>query len=365
MASISKKVNGIRSTNLTLPRYSITQSVTWEDVDLSISNFEQFLQAPTAIQSFIQNRVKDLSISGPYDTNVTFQTQGSETSTQETWRVAKLRSLLQARNTTLCTSLTNFSTTTLPQMHKLHTFALKISSQSTVYTETDNTWTDALRTLVTSLPNTLTNLTIDKLGPTSRFSTGARDPHTVCKVILSSKALPSLRHLRLRLHSICPSLFAIKAIQSHARLETLVVALDTYSPQLGVVHHAHRCTQPQQSSQRLYDDMVDAARTAVTAECFPALKKARILRYEVQDLLVCSLDLVSGRIVEVPEGAEWDDVDWDDQLNVASDLREGSVDGDDLLGGEEVEAAGEGEAMPSPPAVGLQTTLTINTTSHA
>ncbi|KAH7360857.1 hypothetical protein BKA65DRAFT_591843 [Rhexocercosporidium sp. MPI-PUGE-AT-0058] len=294
--------------------YSVTQSVAWEVINLSINNFERFSRAPTDIQHFIRSRVKDLSISGSYDTNVTFQTQNSETGTQETWRVAKLRSLLQAHNTTLCTSLKDFSTITLPQMQRLHTFALKISSESTIYTETDSTWTDTLRNLVTSLPNTLTSLTIDKLGVTSRFSTGARDPHTVCKVVLAKTTLPSLKHLRLRLHCICPSLFATKTIQSHATLETLVVALDAYSPQLGMVHHAHRCTQPQQSSQRLYDDMVDAAEGAVKAGCFPALKKARILRYDVQELLFHSLDVLSGVMGRLPEGVGFDDVDWEDKL---------------------------------------------------
>ncbi|KAG4441074.1 hypothetical protein IFR05_003428 [Cadophora sp. M221] len=342
--------------------YSVTQSVAWEVVGFSINTFESFLQAPTTIQSFIHSRVKNLSISGPYDTNIPFQTQTTETDTQETWRVAKLRSLLQARNTTLCTSLTSFSTTTLPQMHKLHTFALNISSQSTIYTETDNTWTDTLRTLVTSLPHTLTSLTIDKLGPTSRFSAGAQDPHAVCKIVLANNAIPSLRHLRLRLHSICPLLFAIKDIQIHASLETLVVALDACSPQLGMVHHAHRCRQPQQSSQRLYDDMVDAAKIAVEAGCFPALKKARILRYDVEGLVFCSLDVVTGRMIEVPEGVEWGDVNWDDQSNMAVDLREESVDGGDLLDGQELEV---GEVLPTPYAVGLQTTLTINIASHA
>ncbi|KAL2074160.1 hypothetical protein VTL71DRAFT_7938 [Oculimacula yallundae] len=291
--------------------YSITQSVAWEVVDLSIANFEKFLHAPITIHSFIRSRVKELSISGPYDDITSSPCQNGETDAEETWRVAKLRNLLQARNKTLCTSLACFSTNTLPNLHRIHSFSLGITSRSNIYTEVDNTWTSTIRNLITSLPRTITSLTIDKLGPISRFSTGARTPHAACKVVLLKDALPSLKHLRLRIHCICPSLFAIKTCGTNSNLETLVIGLDSYSSQLNIVHHAYRCTQPQQPSQVLYDDMVEAGKKALEAGCFPGMKTARILKYDVQSLALYSFDMVNGRNIEVPDGVGWDDIDWD------------------------------------------------------
>ncbi|PVH74569.1 hypothetical protein DL98DRAFT_604223 [Cadophora sp. DSE1049] len=343
--------------------YSVTQSVLWDDIDLSIDSFERYLQAAIDTQSFIRSRAKSLSISGTHDNFTITLLPPSETEIdhQETLCLAKHRTLLLARYTTLCNSMTTFSTT-LPKMHKLRTFTLKLSSQSTVYTEPDNqnTWTDTLRCLVTSLPKTLTSLTIDKLGQTSRFSTGMRNPHAVCKVVLAKDALPALKHLRLRTHCICPSLFSAKTIESQGNLKTLVVALDAYSPQVGKVYHAHRCTQPQQSSRRLFDDMREAAKVAVEAGCFPSLKKLRILRYDVQELAFYSHDVVSGREVEVSETVEWDDVDWENRSKMDSNVGQTSLDTNELLVGEELDEAVV--VIPSAPEIEIPvpTTLTIN-----
>ncbi|KAG4416331.1 hypothetical protein IFR04_010550 [Cadophora malorum] len=222
-------------------------------------------------------------------------------------------------------------------MYKLQNFTLKLSSQSTLYIEPDtqSIWTDTIRCLVTSLPKIPTSLTIDKLGQTSRYSTGIRDPHTVCKVILAKDALPHLKHLKLRIHCICPSLFSVKTSEMHASLETLVVALDAYSPQVGKVYHAHR-----------------------------SLKALRILRYDVQALVFFSLDVVSQKEVEMPQSVEWDDIDWEHCPEGSHSVRGSGLETIGQIIGEEL-----GEAMvriPPTHDIGVQgaTTLTINVAAH-
>ncbi|KAH7418516.1 hypothetical protein BKA64DRAFT_701031 [Cadophora sp. MPI-SDFR-AT-0126] len=119
--------------------YNVTRSIVWEDITLSIDSFERYLQAPTNMQSIVQSRVKSLSISGRYDNIAITLPPPSETETahQESQHLANHRISLSALNTTLCNSLTTFSTTLLPQAHNLHTFTLKLSSQSTIFTEAD------------------------------------------------------------------------------------------------------------------------------------------------------------------------------------------------------------------------------------
>ena len=150
----------------------------------------------------------------------------------------------------------------------------------------------------------------------------------------------------------------------HASLETLVVALDAYSPQVGKVYHAHRCTQPQQPSRRLFEDMVEAAKKAVDAKCFPALKALRILRYDVQALVFFSLDVVSQKEVEMPQSVEWDDIDWEHCPEGSHSVRGSGLETIGQIIGEEL-----GEAMvriPPTHDIGVQgaTTLTINVAAH-
>ncbi|KAK0124600.1 hypothetical protein ONS95_009549 [Cadophora gregata] len=313
--------------------YSVTQSVVWDDVDLSIKCFERYFQAPTSTQSFIQSRVKSLSISDVYDNNSTTLPQLAEKGiiSLESYLLAKQRTLLLSRNITLGNAVAAFSTS-LRQMHKLQTFTLRLSSGSTIYIEPDNqTWIDTIRCLITSLPKTLTSLTIDKLSQTSAFIAGLKNPHGVCNVVLAKDSLPSLKHLRLRIHSICPSLFSPETIDSHSHLETLVIALETYSPQLVAVHHAHQCTPPHRSGRDLFVDMVEAAKKAVEAKCFPDLKTLRILGFDLQAMAFVSCDVVIGNEVNVPEGVDWDDVDWEGRGRVENDLELTNSDTNGLL----------------------------------
>ncbi|EKD20272.1 uncharacterized protein L3040_007283 [Drepanopeziza brunnea f. sp. 'multigermtubi'] len=349
--------------------YSVTQSVAWEDVALSLSTLTGFLQAPPDVQSFIRSRVKHLSISGSYSIpnelhHLASRQSVSDPAHTEAQKRARWRTQQHARSTELSSALAAFSTG-LAQMRKLRTFRLALSCDAETYASVaaDDTWTAALKSVVAALPPSLESLTMDKLGPTTRYATaGESDAHAVCQALHARNALPALRHLRLRVHCVCPELFDVVRIGVHPVLETVVVSLTAGDPDVDIVHHARCCTDPQRQSQWLYADMVDAARCAVSA-CFPSIRTLRIVRYDVQALKFSSDDIVSGEIVDLPEGVSWDDVDGGDERVAAADEAIGSGDhvylGDDVVEEEVGHVAATVQAM-----VGVELmpemTLTIN-----
>lgn len=112
--------------------------------------------------------------------------------------------------------------------------------------------------------------------------------------------------------------------------------------------------------------MVDAARGAVEARCFPGLKKVRILRYNVQALVFYSLDVIAGKEVEVPDGVAWDDVDWEDRLEVGRGAGLTFLDGNGVLVGGEMNevVVGIPSASEVVMAMAVPATLTTNVTAH-
>ena len=111
--------------------------------------------------------------------------------------------------------------------------------------------------------------------------------------------------------------------------------------------------------------MVKAAKKAVNAQCFPALKVMRILRYDVQELGFFSCDVVSGREVEMSESVEWDDVDWDNCSKGADSLGDSGLDTIGQLIGEELGEASGALTPTHDSGVQAATTLTINVAAHA
>ncbi|KAI9050187.1 hypothetical protein LZ554_006328 [Drepanopeziza brunnea f. sp. 'monogermtubi'] len=321
--------------------YSVTQSVAWEDVALSLSALTGFLQAPPDMQSFIRSRVKHLSISGSYSIpnehhHLASSQSVSDLAHTEMQKRARRRTQQHVRSTELCSALAIFSTG-LAQMRKLRTFRLALSCDSETYATiaADDTWTAALKSVVAALPPSLESLTIDKLGPTTRYTAaGERDAHAICQALHARNALPALRHLRLRAHCVCPELFDVARIGVHPVLETVVVGLTAGDPDVDIVHHSRCCADPQRQSQWLYADMVDAARCAVSA-CFPSIRTLRIVRYDVQALKFSSNDVVSGEIIDLPEGVRWDDIEWGGEGVAAAEEARGSHDhvylGDDVV----------------------------------
>ncbi|PBP19883.1 hypothetical protein BUE80_DR009263 [Diplocarpon rosae] len=341
--------------------HSVTQSVVWEDVGLSIGNLEGLLVAPNDIQKFIRSRVKHLLISGscfvpPESEHRTDDYHITQSDRLETCYKAKLRAQNIARNTELCRSFTLFSNS-LPQMSKLKTFHLELFSGSAIYTETDNMWTPTLWKLITSLPRTITNLTIDKFGQTSKYVAKGKNPHAVCHV-LKQDVLPALKHLRLRSHCVCPELFDIARIGIHSNLETMALALNANDPLLEIVHHTRCCTEPQQPSQRLYLQVLEAAEKAVPV-CFPKLRTLSVLSFDIRDLTFYSNDVVSGEKRGLPSGVGWDN--WDLDLESGGPVEE-TLDEEAYLGDGEVEDGdddGEGAGLDGIELL-PETTLTIN-----
>ncbi len=68
--------------------------------------------------------------------------------------------------------------------------------------------------------------------------------------------------------------------------------------------------------------MLDAAKAAIVH--LPAIRTLRILRHELPSFQVTSNDVVSNRIVVLPEHVFWDDVDWIDDGATDLDFEEPS-----------------------------------------
>jgi len=70
--------------------------------------------------------------------------------------------------------------------------------------------------------------------------------------------------------------------------------------------------------------MIDAAKAATAY--LPPIITLRIIYHKPPSLDLFSHDVVSDRIVELPEGIDWTDADWDDDGHTDVDLGEESND---------------------------------------
>ena len=83
-----------------------------------------------------------------------------------------------------------------------------------------------LRSLISSLPPFLNNLTIDLCGSRHLTPDRGRDPDHLCPLI--GDRLPNFQNVRLRLRCICPQIFQCSSseVKFQPRLETLVIKLN-------------------------------------------------------------------------------------------------------------------------------------------
>ena len=84
----------------------------------------------------------------------------------------------------------------------------------------------ALRSLISSLPPFLNNLTIDLCGTRSITPDRGRDPAHICPLI--GDRLPNFQNVRLRLRCICPEVFQFSSskVKTQPKLKTLLIKLD-------------------------------------------------------------------------------------------------------------------------------------------
>ena len=136
-----------------------------------------------------------------------------------------------------------------------------------------------IRSLISSLPLFLNNLTIDLCGTRLISPDRGREPVYICPLI--GDRLPDIQNVRLRLRCICPGVFQTSSSKSKTqpRLKSLVIKLslpyffdiidESYS-----VHHKFDANPCVASAFPLYKRMIAAG--AESAKDFPELSMMRI-----------------------------------------------------------------------------------------
>lgn len=211
----------------------------------------------------------------------------------------------------MCNLLTSFAEH-LPKMGDLQSFRVKIPIGSLTSERLDSLRCTATVALISHLPKTLTSLTIDTPGGPSRFKPQMAQSNHVCPLLLDKEILPSLRHLAIRSHNICPELCAIDGSRLQTQLQSLIVNLSMAEGGFYAAVNARYCEEEKYEGKPIYPHMKELAKTAAVR--FPSITTMRLLCINPRtpgSFEIC-YNVLSDREVFLPDGVRWDDLDWDD-----------------------------------------------------
>ncbi|OBT90744.1 hypothetical protein VE02_00670 [Pseudogymnoascus sp. 03VT05] len=211
----------------------------------------------------------------------------------------------------MCNLLTSFAEH-LHQMADLRSFRVKVPIGSLTSERLDSLRCAATVSLISHFPKTLSSLTIDTPGGPSRFKPQMAESNHVCPLLLNKEILPSLRHLAIRSHSICPELCAVDDSKLQTQLQTLIVNLSMAEGGFYAAVNARYCEEDKYKGIPIYPHMKILAKSA--AVHFPAIRTMRLLCINPKSpgsLEIC-YNVLSDREVLLPDDVHWDDMDWDD-----------------------------------------------------
>lgn len=211
----------------------------------------------------------------------------------------------------MCNLLTSFAEH-LPKMGDLQSFRVKIPIGSLTSERLDSLRCMTTVALISHLPKTLRSLTIDIPGGPSRFTPQMAQSNHVCPLLLDKEILPSLRHLAIRSHNICPELCAIHDSRLQTQLQSLIVNLSMAEGGFYAAVNARYCEEDKYEGKSIYPHMKELAKTAAVR--FPAIRTMRLLCINPRtpgSLDIC-YNVLSEREVLLPDDVPWDSLDWDD-----------------------------------------------------
>ena len=193
-------------------------------------------------------------------------------------------------------------------------------------------------TLLADLPKSLSRLTIDCYNDYPGSHRQWMEAECPSRLLLNQDRIPSLRHLRLRNRFMCPKIFNTLCSSGESQLETLIINIslrvEQSSPPINKVFFSKECHpgRPRQlpvpgtggaiitqndyqfletggwhSSGSLATRLSCAANVALPK--LKRIKALRIVRHKHPSDEVISHDVLSGRTVILPEGANWEDAD--------------------------------------------------------
>lgn len=273
---------------------------------LSTESLQRFLAASPVLDnaktlSFEARNIIEGYVLGVHPANFTASRALRDGEAPETIFTANNRFQRRARD--IRNSLSALATH-LPNMLKLRAFRLEIVMNSPKSTSEELAYNQTLRTLLLSLPKSITTLMIDicceppytyheDADLSLNANTDADNVHSVCHVLSVEGCLPYLRHIRLRAHTICPKVIKMVPHNTHPRLETVVLNLNHHDNASKGGHIMPYCPEYGIPKGPLYFEMLNMAEAAILN--FPALKTCRILKPKFPNLQVTSYDVVSKR----------------------------------------------------------------------
>ncbi|KAF2999286.1 hypothetical protein E8E13_004202 [Curvularia kusanoi] len=122
-----------------------------------------------------------------------------------------------------------------------------------------------------------------------------------------AKLLTTLRRLRLRMRDICAGALNPPHHSTNLRLDEVLVnlSLSSGSPLISAVSHARRCGYHGRDSLALKGEMEKQARDLVAQMAAP--KTVRVLMHEYPNCQLRAFDVLTGKYIDLAEGAEWRD----------------------------------------------------------
>lgn len=283
-------------------RYQIAQSVAYEDIALSTESLQRFLAVPDCTHRHVQASLKHLSIEARNFDREDLYFLTSSLYGAEHIHVSQVR---KKRSYQICGGLIALAGC-LPST--LASFRIKIIMRNLPYNWNKRLEYTALTTIIRSLPKNIKSLTIDHpVGNSDNDTDEANNYHSICSRLLQPHRAPSLRHLCVRLHGICPDFFKIS--HEHETLETLIinVCLDDREISYSMIEQSIFCSAYNGPQDRdIFSEMLYAAWESTVY--LPRVKVFRILHAEADKLI--SHNILTDKLAIIPKDVSWDDKDW-------------------------------------------------------
>lgn len=211
----------------------------------------------------------------------------------------------------MCNLLTSFAEH-LPQMAGLRSFRVKVPIGSLTSERLDGLRCAATVSLISHFPRTLTSLTIDTPGGPSRFKPQIAQSNHVCPLLLNKDILPSLRHLAIRSHNICPDLCVVDDSRLQTQLQTLIVNLSMAEGGFYAAVNARYCEEDKYKGKSIYSHMKELAKAAAVRLPLITIMRVLCINPKSPGCLEICYNALSGREVLLPINVPWDDVNWND-----------------------------------------------------
>ena len=286
------------------------------ELSLTLNKIEKYLEAPESVKHLVKANNTDLTVSltGLFERNEALNDGfiTSQYADQTTETLASFAFQLKCMN-----RLNAFRLQLFAFLHHAH--ANKAGPLPTI-----------ISTLLEDLPRSLSRLTFDCYSDYLETQGQPMEAECPSFLLLNMDFVPSLRHLRLRSRFICPKIFDTICSSGESQLETLIINIslrvEQSTPPINKVFFSKECHGEHvgHGSGDLRTKLSDAANAKLPQ--LTRIKALRILRHKHPSDDVISYDVLSDRTVVLPENANWEDADCQNDGETDPDCEDRSED---------------------------------------